>query len=150
MIERFDLFTRYITRIYRDLQRIKNLEMVEYNLKGIHVMCLFHLNHTRKGLTVTGLGQACTEDKAAISRTVSDLVEKGLVTVDSSKKYRAPIILTEKGLAIANQIDGMVCSAVLAGGAGLNDSERRTFYKALVTISDNLAAYLKGEPNESN
>lgn len=146
MIDRFDLFTRYITRIYRNLQRIKNLEMVDFNLKGIHVMCLFHLNRSPNGLTVTGLGQACTEDKAAISRTVSDLVERGLVTVDSSKKYRAPIVLTEKGLNIADRIDELVCSAVSAGGAGLTDSERETFYKALTTISDNLSEYLKGEP----
>lgn len=146
MIDRFDLFTRYITRIYRNLQRIKNLEMVDFNLKGIHVMCLFHLNRSPNGLTITGLGQACTEDKAAISRTVSDLVERGLVTVDSSKKYRAPIVLTEKGLNIADRIDELVCYAVSAGGAGLTDSERETFYKALTTISDNLSEYLKGEP----
>lgn len=142
MIERFELFTTTIGQIYKNLQRIKMQEMAEFQLKGTHVMCLFELNRNKKGLTVTQLSSLCGEDKAAISRTVSDLVKRGLVTADSEKKYRAPLLLTPDGQTTADRIDEMVEEAVLAGGDGLNEQERVNFYKALTTISDNLKHYL--------
>ena len=70
MSDRFDIFTMTITQIYRSLQRIKNREMTEVNLKGVHVMCLHTLNHNPGGMTLTALSQACEEDKAAMSRTI--------------------------------------------------------------------------------
>lgn len=142
MIERFELFTTTIGQIYKNLQRIKMQEMAEFQLKGTHVMCLFELNRNKEGLTVTQLSTLCGEDKAAISRTVSDLMNRGLITADSEKKYRTPLLLTPDGQAIADRIDEMVSEAVLAGGAGLSEQERTTFYKTLTTISDNLKNYL--------
>lgn len=141
MIERFELFTTTIGQIYKNLQRIKMQEMAEFQLKGIHVMCLLELNRNKEGLTVTQLSAFCGEDKAAISRTVSDLMKQGLVTADSEKKYRAPLLLTSDGQTTADRIDEMVTEAVLAGG-GLSEQERVNLYKALTTISDNLKHYL--------
>ncbi|MCM1157528.1 MAG: MarR family transcriptional regulator [Bacteroidales bacterium] len=142
MIERFELFTTTIGQIYKNLQRIKMQEMAEFQLKGAHVMCLFELNRNKDGLTVTQLSQLCGEDKAAVSRTVSDLVKRGLVTTDSKKKYRAPILLTAKGQSTADRVDEMVTEAVLAGSDGLTDAERTVFYHALTKISENLKNYL--------
>lgn len=142
MIERFELFTTTIGQIYKNLQRIKMQEMAEFQLKGTHVMCLFELNRNKEGLTVTQLSNLCGEDKAAISRTVSDLIKRGLVATDSEKKYRAPILLTPSGQTTADRIDEMVAEAVLAGSAGLDEQERSIFYKALTTISENLKNYL--------
>lgn len=93
MIERFELFTTTIGQIYKNLQRIKMQEMAEFQLKGIHVMCLLELNRNKEGLTVTQLSAFCGEDKAAISRTVSDLMKQGLVTADSEKNT-APLFFS--------------------------------------------------------
>ncbi len=142
MIERFELFTTTITQIYKNLQRIKMLEMTEFNLKGTHVMCLFELNRNKEGLTITQLSSLCEEDKAATSRTISELAKQNLVTSDTKKKYRAPIVLTAKGQVTANRIDEMVSNAVIAGGHGLTDEERDIFYKTLTHISENLKNYL--------
>lgn len=142
MIERFEKFCTAINQIHKNLQRIKMLEMTEFNLKGTHVMCLFELNHNEGGLTITQLSTLCSEDKAATSRTVRELTQKGLVTSDAEKKYRAPILLTRKGKQIADQIDTLVTQAVTAGSDGLTEKERSVFYKALFQISDNLNHYL--------
>lgn len=142
MIERFELFATTIGQIYKNLQRIKMQEMAEFDLKGTHVMCLFELNRNKSGLTITQLSQLCGEDKAAISRTISDLIKRGLVTTDSDKKYRAPILLTSTGQVMADRIDEKAAEAVLAGSDGLTEDERTIFYKALTTISDNLSHYL--------
>ena len=53
--------------------------MTEFGLKGTHVMCLFFLHHTPEGLTAAQLCQLCAEDKAAISRTIATLKEKGYI-----------------------------------------------------------------------
>ena len=79
MIDRFEAFVSGITICYKYVQRIKSAEMTEFGLKGPHVMVLFHLNRHGEGLTATQLCTLCAEDKAAISRTLADLVEKGYV-----------------------------------------------------------------------
>ena len=142
MIERFDIFTTTITQIYKSLQRIKNREMTEVNLKGTHVMCIFKLNRNPEGMTLTALSAACEEDKAAMSRTVAELTRLGYVKTATINRYRAPVMLTDKGMEIAAKVDEMVIEAVNAGGNGLTEDERRTFYKALTLISDSLINYL--------
>lgn len=148
MIKRFELFTTTITHIYKNLQRIKLQEMtdIEFDLRGTHVMCLFQLNRHKEGLTVTQLSNLCGEDKAATSRTVSELTQKGLIIADNDKRYRAPFLLTEQGQLVADKIDAQAIQAVTAGSEGLTDEEREIFYKALTTISENLKNYSNEQP----
>lgn len=145
MTERFELFTTTINQIYKNLQRIKMLEMTEFNLKGTHVMCIFELHHNPEGLTVTQLSALCGEDKAAISRTIAELTQKKYVRSESQKKYRTPIFLTSEGHKIATRIDERVTKAVEAGSDGLTKRERDIFYRSLIKISDNLNNYRTDE-----
>jgi len=137
MIDRFRTFVSGITACYRYIQRIKNMEMTEFDLKGTHVMCIFFLHHNPEGLTATQLCQLCAEDKAAISRSLATLNNRGY-TVAGEKKYRANIRLTEQGLEIAQKLDGLIGQWVGFGGDGLTDEERTVFYRALGKISSNL------------
>ncbi|MCM1307372.1 MAG: MarR family winged helix-turn-helix transcriptional regulator [Butyrivibrio sp.] len=143
MLNRFDMFTTSVTQIYKSLQRIKNREMTEFNLKGTHTMCIFRLGRNPEGMTLTALSAACEEDKAAMSRTVAELTRDGYVTVGGAHKYRAPITLTDKGRLVAARVNEMVAEAVAAGGGGLTEEERLNFYHALELISENLKNYLK-------
>jgi DNA-binding MarR family transcriptional regulator len=145
MKDRFELFCTTINQIHRNLQRIKLKEMEEFGLKGIHVMILFELNHNEGGLTLTQLSSLCGEDKAAISRALTELTKHQLVTNDSEKKYRALITLTEEGKKTADIIDTKVESAVQTGGGDLSDAQRKSFYEALTHISNNLDNYLVDE-----
>ena len=148
MINRFELFATTITQIYKNLQRIKMQEMSGFELRGTYVMCMFELNRNPEGLTITQLSQLCGEDKAAISRTISELVKRGLVTGNNDKKYRAPLVLTKEGQETAAKIDALASTAVAAGSNGLTPEEVKIFYKALTTISDNLNNYLVDTPDE--
>lgn len=143
MNHRFYQFTSGISTIYKNLQKVKTQEMKELNLKGSHVMCLYRLGNSEIPLTLTQLSILNNEDKAATSRTISDLVERAYVSIDSEQKYRAPIQLTPAGLKAYEQLDEIVFNAVIAGGKGLTDDERDVFYRALKIISDNLAEYIK-------
>lgn len=144
MIERFQSFVTGITICYKYIQRIKSVEMTEFGLKGTHVMCVFFLHHNPDGLTAAELCQLCAEDKAAISRTLSALLEKGYIQSEG-KKYRAKITLTEKGLQLAKEVDKVIEQWVGFGGDGLEENERESFYHTLELISDNLKGRLNNK-----
>lgn len=137
MTDRFQAFVNGITICYKYIQKIKTMEMTEFGLKGTHVMCIFYIYHSEEELTAAKLSQLCAEDKAAISRTLVSLQEKGYVEA-GEKKYRAHLKLTEKGKQLAGQIDGLIEQWVGFGGDGLSEEERNSFYKVLAAISTNL------------
>lgn len=140
MLDRFGMFVAGVTSCYRSIQKIKSMEMTEFGLKGTHVMCLFYLQQNREGLTAAQLCQLCCEDKAAVSRNLWELEQKGYIQTqtDSGKKYRARIFLTESGEAVVRQMDDLIRQWVTLGGSGLSEQERNDFYRTLGLIADNL------------
>lgn len=144
MTERFQSFVTGITACYKQIQRIKSMEMTEFGLKGTHAMCIFFLHNNPEGLTAAQLCRLCAEDKAAISRTLATLQQKGYIRT-GEKKYRAPMQLTEEGEAIAVKVDGLIDQWVNFGGDGLSDEDRAVFYRVLDTIAENLEQRMERE-----
>ena len=145
MIQRFDAFVSGITACYKYIQRIKSMEMTEFGLKGTHVMCLYYLRRNPAGLTAAQLCGLCAEDKAAISRTVSELRSRGYITTLSEKAYRAMLTLTAAGQELARKFDHLIEGWVSTGGDGLTDEERSDFYKSLSAIAENLRTRIDAE-----
>ncbi len=129
MKDRLETFTGLITRISRSIRRIKNQEMEAYNLKGPQVFCLYYLC-SEDGLCAAELCARCGEDKATISRALSELESGGFITSDGG--YRGALHLTEKGAHAAGLIEDKI-HAVFAR-AGLTEEERETFYRQLASI----------------
>ena len=146
MIQRFDAFVSGITSCYKYIQRIKSMEMTEFGLKGTHVMCLYYLRQNPAGLTASQLCGLCAEDKAAISRTVSELKTRGYITTLSEKAYRAMLTLTAAGQEVARKFDRLIDGWVTVGGDGLTDEERSDFYRSLFTILENLRTRIEADP----
>ena len=141
VIERFEYFTIFITRIHKSIQKIKISESKRLGLKANHVMYMHYIGKSDEGLTHTELCKLCIEDKAAVSRTVIDLTKQGFVKpvkTDSARKYRTKFILTEEGKNINNQINEAIAVAVSKASKDLNESERENFYRILFNITDNL------------
>ena len=136
MLHRFESFVTGITTCHKYIQRIKSAEMTELGLKGTHVMCIFFLHHNEQGLTASQLCQLCAEDKAAISRSLALLQERGYICAED-KKYRALIRLTTAGQELAARVDTLIERWVGLGGDGLSDEERETFYRVLEQIASN-------------
>ena len=148
MIQRFDAFVSGITSCYKYIQRIKSMEMTEFGLKGTHVMCLYYLRQNPTGLTASQLCGLCAEDKAAISRTVSDLRSRGYITSLSEKAYRAMLTLTAAGQELARKFDHLIELWVAIGGDGLSDTERSDFYRSLSSINENLRSRIESEAEQ--
>ncbi len=142
MLDRFEAFTGGITACYRYIQKIKATEMTELGLKGTHVMCLYYLYSSAEILTAAKLCNLCCEDKAAISRTLADLEERGYVAPASGKKYRAALKLTPAGIQAAEQMQDLIADWVRVGGDGLTEQQRSEFYSTLSLIAENLKKHM--------
>ena len=105
MKERFQTFTVLISKISRNIKKIKNQEMAEYGLRSVHVTCLYYL-YAQESLTATELCELCEEDKATISRGLDFLEENGYIVCETkqAKRYKSALVLTEKGMEIADKI----------------------------------------------
>lgn len=140
MISRFEQFSTAIACIQRYIQKIERVEMEKFGLKGPYVQCMLMLRSHPEGLTSSQLCTLCDKDKAAISRTVSELEQEGMVerAGGGGNRYRALLRLTEKGYAAASQVNNRVLVAVEKAGEGLTDGQRTVFYQVLALIAGNL------------
>ncbi len=139
MKERFETFTVLINRISRNIRKIKNQEMSEYNLRSSHISCLYYL-YSAERLTATDLCERCEEDKATISRALDFLEKNGYLTCKSknTKRYKSPLVLTEKGTEVARKIADKIANVLEKISDGLTEKERVNFYRSLGIISKSL------------
>ena len=144
MKERFETFTVLIAKISRSIKKIKNQEMAEYGLRGSHISCLYYL-YFSEGLTATDLCERCEEDKATISRSLEHLESNGYLICESrsAKRYKSPLVLTEKGKEVGKKIFDKVNRVLDEVSVGLTEEERIAFYRSLAVISDNLEQCVK-------
>ena len=143
MVERYAKFTAAVSRISNCIQKIESDAMARYGLTGACAQYIAAMSTSREGLTVSQLSEACMKDKAAVSRSISQLEEKGLVcrNAHGTNVYRAPIVLTQKGKDVADYVAHRAAQAVEI--AGLDDNERQKMYSALDMVAENLTAMCK-------
>lgn len=135
-------FTLSILSLNKLVQKIKTFEIEKVGLKPIHVMCIYYLNKSERGLTAKELGELTLEDKAAISRALKIMQEKGFIQC-AAKGRNSAVMLTDAGRDIAGIICRRADKAVEAGSIDFTADERIFFYKSLGAIVDNLNKYYK-------
>ena len=140
MLDRFEKFSLAIAEISRCWHKIAAEELSKYSLKSSHVTYLLTLARYPEGLTAPKLAELCDRDKADVSRMLSILEDKGLVTKDGigSNRYRGCLRLTPEGQAVAKELSQRAELAVEQAGAGLTEENRGIFYESLDTITKNL------------
>ena len=140
MLRRFEQFCTSAFSIYRSILKIERIEMEKFGLKGPHAQCLLNMARHPEGVTAAQLCTLCDKDKAAISRTVAELEDAGMLIRNCSgnNRYRAQLILTEKGYEAAARVAERAKYAVEQAGSGLSAEQRAVFYHALGLIADNL------------
>ena len=144
MEQRFETFTVLITKINRNIRKIKNREMAEYNLKGPHISCLYFI-YLSGGLTATELCERCEEDKATVSRSLDFLEKNGFVFCrdQTKKRYKSPIELTSKGLEAAGKIAAKINSILETVSGQMSEGDRVIFYRFLTAVTDNIEKIAK-------
>ena len=137
MDERFETFTVLINQISRSIRRIKAEQMESINLKGPHVSCLYYLSENGP-LTAAELCDRCEEDKAAVSRSLEYLEQNGYLQIPEGKRYRRPLMLTQKGAAAGAEVSRRIDSIVALASCDVLEEDRLAMYRALSIISKNL------------
>ena len=142
MISKYELFSTSVSCLYRDILRIERNEMAKFGRKGPHAQCLLAMSRYPEGVTASRLCEICEKDKAAVSRTVAELEELGLLVRSECNgvRYRALLTLTDRGYRVARAVNEKASQAVAQAGMGLNDAQREVFYSVLAHIADNLHA----------
>lgn len=150
-LDRFEQFSSIVSGIYRYIQKIEKEEMEKYGCKGAFAQYLLVMRRYPEGITSAKLGESCNMDKAAVSRIVYEMEEKGLAirSSDNVRLYNAKITLTDEGKKAADFVCKRACDAVNAVGTEMSDSERKAFYNTLDFISDKLQRLsIEGIPQE--
>lgn len=138
MEKRFETFTVLINRISRNIRKIKNQEMAEFNLRSAHISCLYYL-YASRGLTAAELCERCEEDKATVSRALEYLEETGCIARESAaRRYKSPLVLTQKGMELGKLIADKINRVLEDISSGLTEEERLSFYRSLTIISNSL------------
>lgn len=139
MEERFETFTVLLNRINRNIRKIKNEEMANYDLRSPHISCLYYL-YAFGEMTSKDLCERCEEDKATTSRSLEYLENNAYLVCKSNgkKRYNAPFVLTEKGMCAGKFIAEKIASVLDEISCGISDEERAIFYRSLSIISENI------------
>ncbi len=151
MDERFETFTVLLNRINRNIRKIKNKEMANYELRSPHVSCIYHL-YISNSLSARELCERCEEDKATISRSLNYLEKNGylICKCQSKKRYNSPFELTERGLRAGKRIADKIADILEQISQGVSEEDRKIFYRSLNIISENLDKEEKAYNEKNN
>lgn len=140
MVERFERFSFAISEISRYWHKLTSDEMEVYGLKGAHSVYLLAMYRYPEGITAAKICELCGKDKSDVSRMMSIMEKKGLVTKEGIHQnlYRGVFKLTEEGRTAAEHVRQRACLAVELAGKDLTDEKRSIFYEALESIASNL------------
>lgn len=142
MITRFEKFSFAISEISRYWHKIASDEMDKYGLKGPYAVYFTAMSRYPEGITAAQLCEICGRDKSDVSRAITLMEKKGLVSKISVSQtlYRARLVLTQEGKTAAQQINERARMAVEFGGKGISEENRKIFYESLEKIANNLQA----------
>lgn len=140
MIGRFEQFCNAIASIQHSITKIERLEMEKYGLKGPHSQCMLAMRQHPEGITSAQLCEFCRKDKAAISRTVSELEDAGMISRSdpNGKRYRTALYLTEKGALVAENLEQLVHRTVSRVSQGYDVQTREVFVQVLGLLAEHL------------
>lgn len=141
MQDRFSEFTLMLANTGRAINRIKNIEMEKYGLKGTQVNCIFYLYKAQTPLSAKDICSLSDEDKGAVSRTLKELEQKGYVVCQASqnkKRYNAPLQLTLAGQELARVIIEKIEGIIDYDQSFISEQELADFYQTFNKIYSNL------------
>lgn len=151
MLSRYEQFSYIVSVINRQIQKLERDEMVKFGYKGAWAQYLAVMRSYPQGVTSAQLSDICDKDKAAVSRVVTEMEEKGVVVrrLEGDTLYRAKITLTAEGKKVADFVAARASAAVAAVGNELSDEERKIFYSTMDFISQKLQTLtVKGIPQK--
>ena len=141
LFDRYMVFSAYIERIYKDVQKIKAHRMNRFGLKGTDVTVMIMASRHPEGATVTELASECQVDKAVVSRATQFLLAQGYMESlhETERNYRKKLKLTRKGYETAIAVSELAAQAVSAVSDDIPQEDLDAFYRTLEKITRNIS-----------
>lgn len=155
--ERFEEFVGTIAAIEKEIQRIRAAECAKIGLRGADLMVVYQLGRAKAGLTGAELARRARLSRAAVSRSIANLENEGLVVVGeaapedgvedagtspdegaSGGRYRTPVRLTQLGEGLVVEAEQSIARVMARVDSALGDDERSRLYVSLDAILDRL------------
>ncbi len=136
MLDRFEEFTYLISKINKEIQRIKLNELKKYGLKGSQMEFIHYLGKHQE-LKFKELCEVLNSDKAFVSRTINDLKAKNIILENYNKDKKIIYSLDRKGLAIFElniKKTKQICNEVY-----LDDLKSEELYTSLRELANKLS-----------
>ena len=154
---RYEKFTRAIDGIHKAINKIKLAEAPRLGVKGVHVFWIYNLLGYPEGLTAAEIAAVNMIDKSLVSREIAMLKRDGYITSRGGegrkRGYNARLVLTEKGIELAQKIADEATRVQNAASAGISEAELESFYATLEKLharfTDIATAYTAESGNES-
>ncbi len=143
---RFSRFILLVDSVYKGINKVKVDFVSELGVKSVCMLWLYELSLHPKGLTASELADSRNIDRSLVSREITALKNDGyvkLVNGGGKRGYNTPIVLTEKGVAVAKMVEKQGMLIQNAVNDGINESDLRTFYSVLEKIDGNMKSLKK-------
>ena len=139
MVINFEEFVSFVNLSQKALHLIKSYEIKEFGIKGYHMLVMHYLAKSENGLSSGELCDKCKEDKAAVSRYLKKLYQKGYVAVEENeeKKYKLKNILTDEGKKVYVELEKYLSRVTTALEKGVSAKKLESFAKTLSIVSVN-------------
>ena len=145
--ERFDKFTLLIDGISKSVQSLKNKIAPKLGIKGVHVLWIYELSMNADGLTAAELAEKSRMNRSLISRESEFLLNEGYVSVrggrGKNKTYNATLMLTDKGLELAERVRGEILAIQDTVSADISAEELANLYITLSKLQRNFDTLAK-------
>ncbi len=132
---RYEKFTRSIDGIHKSINKLKLAIAPRLGVKGVHVFWLYKLLEYPDGLTAAEIATVSMIDKSLVSREIAALMHDGYICTRGAegkkRGYNARLILTEKGVALAERIVTEVTRIQAAASMDISKEELSAFYSTL-------------------
>ena len=128
-VDKLEHFSFVIVKIPRCWQKLASEKMEKYGLRGPRATYLTTIYRYLDGITVPPLCQRNGKDKPDASRMTVLLEEKDFVAKQGVDKslYRDLLVLTQKGIAAAEQVRKKASCAIEIVGKDLTEKMRTVF-----------------------
>ena len=138
--ERFEQFSSLISGIYRDIQKLKTKWTEPLGLKAVHIFWVYLLKNHPEGLNASELSRHSQSNRSLVSREIQELIDLGYVQTEKGthqRRYGQKLMLTEKGLQIAQRISEASLSIQKQVNAGIPEEDLIVLYRTLGILMEN-------------
>ena len=144
---RFEIFSTSIAQLVKSVQRLKSRKMAQHDLKGINALCLCQILESENGLSAAELSRLGEIDKAQVSRSMTELVDRELVYQEklNGRRYKQKYRLTTAGTVVAEDVAAEIRKIQDAVSKNISPEELDAFYNTLYKLCDNFTELLEQE-----